>query len=213
MCGACEPIRSLASHPQLSHRPRAGRRDAAVRQSRAAVRRARGRVRCPLCPLGRVSLGSEELRGERCSFPGVRHGHGGRAGAEGGGLCPEQGFSGLPHEVTIPRGRNRRGHLESGSDAVGEEGQGAPDSGAERAPGQRACGPGQRGQGSRVAARAGAREAGRPPRRGRGPRARRGCAGCGGRRAGGAASAGVPGACTPRALDGERRPGSPSPLR
>lgn len=66
--------------------------------------RAGGRVRCPRCPLRRVSLGSEELRRGHRGQLGVRHRHGRRAGAEGGGLCPEQGLPGLPHEVTSPPG-------------------------------------------------------------------------------------------------------------
>lgn len=47
-CGACEPIRSVGSHPPPSHRPRAGRRAAAVRRGRAVVRRPAGGcgVRC-----------------------------------------------------------------------------------------------------------------------------------------------------------------------
>uniref|UniRef100_A0A8D2CJ56 Mitochondrial pyruvate carrier n=1 Tax=Sus scrofa TaxID=9823 RepID=A0A8D2CJ56_PIG len=98
VCGARGPIRAPASRSALSHRLRDGRRAAAVRRGRAVVRGARWRVLCPRCPLRLVSLGSKERwrrhRGRRC----VRHGHGGCAGAKGGGLCPEQGLPRLPHE-------------------------------------------------------------------------------------------------------------------
>lgn len=120
-------------------------------------------------------MGSEELQREPRSSPRVRHGHGGRAGAEGGGLCPEQGLSGLPHEVTIPRGGNHRGRLESGSDAVGDEERGAPDSGAGWAPGQRGWGPDRVGRVRGSGAAGAGREDARPGADG--AESRRGCAG------------------------------------
>lgn len=108
VCGARGPIRAPASRSALSHRLRDGRRAAAVRRGRAVVRGASWRVLCPRCPLRLVSLGSKERwrrhRGWRC----VRHGHGGCAGAKGGGLCPEQGLPRLPHEVTSPPGPTLR---------------------------------------------------------------------------------------------------------
>lgn len=108
VCGARGPIRAPASRSALSHRLRDGRRAAAVRRGRAVVRGASWRVLCPRCPLRLVSLGSKERwrrhRGRRC----VRHGHGGCAGAKGGGLCPEQGLPRLPHEVTSPPGPTLR---------------------------------------------------------------------------------------------------------
>lgn len=105
--------------------------------------RARGRLRGSSCPLGRVSLRSEERRPGHCGVSGVGHGHGGRAGAESGGLCPEQGLSGLPHEVTRAPGRSSgatEGSRGSGLTPAGPRGRGG------RAAGRRGTGGAGSGQ-------------------------------------------------------------------
>ena len=90
-------------------------------------------------------MGSEERRPGHCGVSGVGHGHGGRAGAESGGLCPEQGLSGLPHEVTSPPGQTSgtpEGSRRSGLTPPGTRGHEGAGAGRR---GQRGWGWGQRG--------------------------------------------------------------------